>query len=268
MGMRMRINIVITSIMLGLLLLPAAASTSSANTSIKVIPASIDVSVGEEFSVDIVLEPGGDEVYGVQYELTFDTASLKFVSQTAGDFLSQDGANTIEVVNGFSSESQKLEYGETRMGVETGVTAAGTLAHITFRVTGDRGSYLDFTEVIVGAPTEGGGKELPVSVENGICLVDGVAPTSTPEPTATATRGGTPAPAATMIETATPTPEPESMPEETSTHGSTPSVEQPAGNPEPTRDSTPAEHAGGFGVITTYAGILIISFALKRRRYK
>ncbi len=262
----MRINIVITSIMLGLLLLPAAASTSGANTSIKVIPASIDVSVGEEFSVDIVLEPGGDEVYGVQYELTFDTTSLEFVNQTAGDFLSQDGANTIEILNKFNEESKRIEYGETRMGADTGVTAAGTLARITFRVIGDRGSYLDLTEVIVADPT--GSRELPVSVENGICLVGGIAPTSTPEPTAIATGGKTPAPTATMIETATPMPEPESIPEETSTYMSTPSVEQLAGNPEPTRDSTPAEHAGGFGVITAYAGILIISFALKRRRYK
>ena len=106
----MRINIVITSIVLGLLLIPAAASTSGVNTSIEVIPASIDVSMGEEFSVDIVIEPGGDEVYAAQYELTFDTASLEFVSQTAGDFLSQDGANTVEVVNVLNSESQKLEY--------------------------------------------------------------------------------------------------------------------------------------------------------------
>lgn len=263
----MRINIVITSIVLGLLLIPAAASTSGVNTSIKVIPASIDVSMDEEFSVDIVLEPGGDEVYGVQYELTFDTTSLEFVSQTAGDFLSLDGTNTVEVVNGFSSESQKLEYGETRMGVDTGVTAAGTLTHITFRVIGDRGSYLDLTEVIVGAPTDAGSEALPVSVENGICLVDGIAPTSTPEPTATATVWDTPAPTTTMIETAAPTPEPESMPDEISSHESPPPSEQPAGNPESAHDSTPAEHASGFGVIAACAGILIVSFILKRRKY-
>jgi hypothetical protein len=257
--------------MLGLLLLPAAASTSGVNTSIKVVPASIDVSMGEEFSVDIVFEPGGDEVYGVQYELTFDTTSLEFVSQTAGNFLSHDGTNTIEVVNKFDNESQKLEYGEMRIGVETGVTAAGTLASITFRVTGDHGSHLDLTEVVVADPS--GLAALSVSVENGVCLVGGVAPTSTPEPTAIATVVQTPDPTATMSETATPTPEPESIPEETSTHAPPPPAEQSAGNPEPTRethDSAPAEeHASaGFGVITAYAGILIISFALKRRRYK
>lgn len=264
----MRINIVITTIVLGLLLLPAAASNSGVNTSIKVIPASIDVSMGEEFSVDIVLEPGGDEVYGVQYEMMFDTTSLEFVSQTAGDLLSQDGANTIKIVNVFNSESQKLKYGETRMGVETGVTVAGTLAHITFRVIGNRGSHLDFTEVIVAAPTDGGSGALPVSVENGICLVDGVAPTSTPEPTAIATVVQIPDPTATMSETTTPTPVPESMPDETSVHESPPPSEQTAGTLESAHDSTRAEHdSAGFGVIAACAGILIVSFVLKRRRY-
>ena len=108
---------------------------------------------------------------------------------------------------------------------------------------------------------------LPVSVVNGICLVDGIAPTSTPEPTATATVWETPAPTATTIETAAPTPEPESMHEETSAPESPPPSEQPAGNPESAHDSTPAEYASGFGVITACAGILIVSFVLKRRRY-
>lgn len=263
----MRINIVITFIVLGLLLLTAAASTSGINTSIKVIPASIDVSLGEEFSVDIVIEPGGDEVYAAQYELTFDTTSLEFVSQTAGDFLSQDGANTAEVVNVLNIESQKLEYGEVRMGVDTGVTSAGTLACITFKVIGDRGSYLDLTEVVVADPMSMESGALPVSVETGICLVDGIAPTSTPEPTATATAWETPAPTTTTIETTTPTPEPESMHDEASAHESPPPSEQPAGTPESAHDSTPAEHAPGFGVIAACASILIVSFILKWRIY-
>ncbi|MEA1905617.1 MAG: hypothetical protein U9N12_01510, partial [Euryarchaeota archaeon] len=206
-------------------------------------------------------------VCAAQYKLTFDTTSLEFVSQTAGNFLSQDGADTIEAVNVLNSESQKLEYGEARRGVDTGVMATGTLAHITFRVIGGQGSYLDLTEVVVGAPTDEGSCALPVSVENGICLVDGIAPTSTPEPTTTVTAWETPAPTATMIETAIPTPEPELVPEETSTYESTPPLEQPAGNPESAHDSTPAEHASGFGVIAACAGILIVLFVLKRRRY-
>ena len=262
----------IIALTLGLLLIPAIASASG--TVLKIVPASIDTSAGEEFSVDVVLDPDGAEVYGVQYELVFDTTSLEFVSQTAGDFLSHDEANTIEILNKFNEESKRIEYGETRMGVETGVTAAGTLARITFKVIGDRGSHLDFTEVIVAGPMGSG--MLPVSVENGVCLVDGSAPASTPEPTATAAGGKTLAPTATdtvtatatataaMTETATSTPVPESIPDEASTPVSTPLAEEPESMPV----SAPAENASGFGVLIACTGILIVSCALKRRSYK
>ena len=165
------------TLLVGMIAIPmTVCADDGGNTTMKVIPSSIDCNRGEEFSIEIVVDPGGAPVYGAQYKMTFDTTSLEFVSQTAGDFLSQDGANTIGIVNEFDSESQKLEYGETRMGVETSVTAAGTLAHITFRAIGDRGSYLDFTEVIVA---DGGGEEVPVSVEDGICLVNGKPPYTT-----------------------------------------------------------------------------------------
>ncbi len=267
----MRTNIMIIALTLGLLLIPAMTSASGAV--LKVIPASIDTSAGEEFSVDVVLDPDGAPVYGVQYELIFDTTSLEFVSQTAGDFLNHDGANTIEILNGFNSESQKFEYSKTRMGVETGVTAAGTLTRITFKVIGDRGSHLGFTEVIVAGPMGSG--TLPVSVENGVCLVDGIALTSAPEPTATATGGQTSTPSATetvtatatMTETATSTPEPESIREEANAPVSmSPAEQSPAEDSESVHDSTPPENTSGFGAIMAYAGILMVSYALRRRK--
>ena len=168
------------TLLLGMIAIPVAVyADDSGNATMKVIPSSIDCSRGDEFSIEIVVDPDGTPVQGVQYKLVFDTTSLEFVSQTAGDFLSQDGANTIEIVNRFNNESQRLEYGETRMGVETGVTSAGTLAHITFRATGDRGSYLELTDVIVSSPQA---EEMPVSVESGICLVDGKPPRITLTP--------------------------------------------------------------------------------------
>ena len=274
----MRTNIMIIALTLGLLLIPAM--TSASGTVLKVIPASIDTSAGEEFSVDVVLDPDGAPVYGVQYELVFDTTSLEFVSQTAGDFLSHDGANTIEILNKFNEESKRIEYGETRMGADTGVTATGTLARITFRVIGDQGSNIELTDVIVSSPQ---GEEISVSIENGVCLVDGIAPTSTPEPTATATEGQTSTPSATetvtatatetvtataaMTETATSTPELESIREEASAPVSVPPAEQsPTEDSESAHASTPSENTSGFGAIMAYAGILMVSYALRRRK--
>ena len=168
------------TLLVGMIAIPVAVyADDGGNATIKVIPYSIDCNRGEEFSIEIVVDPDGTPVQGAQYYLTFDTTSLEFISQTAGDFLSHDGANTIEIVNRFNNEFQRLEYGETRMGVETGVTAAGTLANITFRAIGDRGSYLELTDVII---SDLQAEEMPVSVESGICLVDGKPPCMTLTP--------------------------------------------------------------------------------------
>ncbi|MEA1905615.1 MAG: cohesin domain-containing protein [Euryarchaeota archaeon] len=175
--MRLIVMAVAATLMVGLMILPAAVyADNGGNATVTVVPSSIDRSTGDEFSIKIVVDPDGAPVYGVQYGLIFDTTSLEFVSQTAGNFLSPDGADTIESTNKCDNESQKLEYGAARMGVETGVTEAGTLAQITFRVTGAYGSHLDLTDVIVSSPQA---KEMPVMVESGLCLVDGRPPRRT-----------------------------------------------------------------------------------------
>ncbi|OYT62139.1 hypothetical protein B6U67_04815 [Methanosarcinales archaeon ex4484_138] len=165
---------IFAALLVGMIAIPMAVyADDGGNTTIKVIPSSIDCNRGEEFSIEIVVDPDGAEVYGVQYELIFDTTSIECVNQTAGDFLSQDGENSFEIVNRFNNTIGKVEYGNTRIGVKTGVTSAGTLANITFRATGDQGSHLELTDVIVSSPQA---EEMPVSVESGVCLVDGKPP--------------------------------------------------------------------------------------------
>ena len=243
----------------------ASNPTLAAVSSIKVTPSSIERSTGDEFSIEIAVDPAGNEVFGVQYDLVFDPAVLQVVNQTAGDFLSQDGANTIEVVNRFNNTVGKLEYGETRMGVEDGVTDPGVLTRITFRVIGDHGSNLELTNVIVSNPDA---EKIPSSVEDGVCLVGGNTPgatltatqtggTSTPIPTVTVT--GT----ATTVVTATTTPSATSTtPEKTGTPVATPVHTE---EPESTPAATTAEDTPGFGVVIAGIGILMIAYAFKRR---
>jgi len=95
---------------------------------------------------------------------------LEALSQEAGDFLSKDGARSIEVTNNIDNEQGILEYGETRMGVTEGVTDAGVLASVRFRVTGDYGSELELTNVMVANPVA---EKIPSTIESGICAVDG-----------------------------------------------------------------------------------------------
>ena len=275
--LRIGATIILTSLLLGLLLIPAPISASDSDTIIKVVPARVDVSSGAEFSIEIVIDPDGAEVYSGQYTLRFDPGVLEALSQEEGDLLNEAGAaNTIEVKNEIGNEAGTLEYGVTRMGVTTGVTATGTLSQITFKVIGgDQGSYLNLTDVVVGNVEV---NMIPVLIANGVCLVGGVAPISTPEPTAATTGAdNVPAPSATETVTATATTtatpeveaegeketEQEAMSEstETVTPVSTPTVKGLKSMPV----STPAETASGFGVIMACTGILIISYVLRRR---
>ena len=173
---------VATLIMVGMMTLSVASYTDNGgNATMKVVPSSIDRAVGDEFSVEIVVDPDGVEVYSGQYAMRFDPEILEALSQEEGDFLNEAGAaNTIEATNNIDNEAGTLEYGLTRMGVTTGVTTTGTLSQITFRVIGgDRGSYLNLTDVVVGDTMA---NAIPVLIENGVCLVDGKRPYVTPTP--------------------------------------------------------------------------------------
>ena len=173
---------VATLIMVGMMTLSVASYTDNGgNATMKVVPASIDRTVGDEFSIDIVIEPGDAEVYSAQYALGFDPEILEAMSQEEGDFLNEAGAaNTIEATNNIDNEAGKLEYGLTRIGVTTGVTTTGTLSRVAFRVIGgDRGSHLDLTDVVVGDTMA---EAIPVLVADGVCLVDGKPPYVMPTP--------------------------------------------------------------------------------------
>ena len=273
-GIRMSDTVVLASLILGLLLLPAPISASDSGTTIQVVPARIDVSAGEEFSVKIVIDPAGVEVYSGQYTMRFDPKILEALSQEEGDFLNEAGAaNTVGATNNIDNEAGKLEYGLTRMGVTTGVTTTGALSRVAFKVIGgDRGSYLNLIDVVVG---DTNAKGVQVSIESGICHVDGNAPASTPTPTATtaetdthaSTVTGTVAATATATTTVTTTATPEQEHEAIAGSGkpatpvSTPTAKEAKSMPV----STPAEATPGFGVIMACTGILIISYALKMR---
>ena len=130
--------------------LQVVTAASAAGPSVSV--GSRDVSPGETFTVDVTVDPQDNLVYGVQYYLCFDSDVLQVVSQTKGDFLSQDGTDTIEVVNRVNKDSNRLEYAESRLGTECGVTNAGVLARITFEAVSAGSTDLILSKVILADP--------------------------------------------------------------------------------------------------------------------
>ena len=148
-----------------LMALIAMACVTSIAAGSSVTVDSRDVSQGDTFTIDVTVDPQGKEIYGAQYDLTFDPAILQVVSQTKGGFLSQDGESSVEIVNKFNNTIGKLEYGETRMGADDGVTGVGVLASITFEAVSGGSTDLLLSNVVLSDPSA---KEI-----GGVALNDG-----------------------------------------------------------------------------------------------
>jgi len=132
----------------------AISQTASAAT-ISVEPSYRNVTPGEEFSVNITVYPGGDEIYGAQYTLHFDNILLRALSQNKGPFLGQDGKSTNVYKNDFDNALGELKYGESRIDTEVGVTDPGVLATIEFEVRSPGTSEIRFEEVKLSDPEVG-----------------------------------------------------------------------------------------------------------------
>jgi len=147
---RRAILIGLVSLVLLSLAFGSIAQAAVQSTSMSVSPSSVEASHGDSFTIEIKVEPGGAEIYGAQYYLYFNPTLLKATSQSQGTFLSQDGATTAVIRNEINNSVGKIEYGESRMGAEHGVTNPGVLTSITFEVVGTSGtSELKLSNVIL-----------------------------------------------------------------------------------------------------------------------
>lgn len=145
-----------------------AQAAPAQSPSISVSPASMEKSQGDTFTIEIVVDPKGEEIYAVQYDLYFNPGILNATSQTRGAFLSHDGADTFEVRNDINSTIGKVEYGEARTG-ESGITNSGVLASISFVVIGTSGrSDLKLGDVILSDINE---KIFETEINDGMCTV-------------------------------------------------------------------------------------------------
>jgi hypothetical protein len=203
--------------MIAVAMLCIFAQPTLANSTISVEPAYIDVWQDDEFTVDIVVYPVENEVYSASYTLYFNNTLLNATSQTQGAFLIQDGnsSNVWICDDGIDNTIGKIEYAESRVGTDVGVTNPGVLATIAFRVIGVKGiSSLDISE-LAGGLLESTSGPIPTDISNGTCAIEYILeqtprPTTPPTTTATATPVQTPTtlpitPTPTVTVTQTPT---------------------------------------------------------------
>ena len=163
----------------------------AAASSVSVSPQMTTASSGDIFTIEIIADPAGSEVFGAECTLYFDNTVLKATDQTVGTFLSHDGTDTIEVLNNINNDIGKVEYGETRIGdpeVIGGVTDTGVMSSITFEVIGSGTSDLKLEAMLA----DSGAQPIDAVVNSGTCSVDGAGEPSTGRETATAPSGQSP----------------------------------------------------------------------------
>jgi hypothetical protein len=161
---------IILLIFIILILISSCQISLAAESSVSISPDMITASSGDIFTIDIIVDPLGNEIYGAQYELQFDNNILRLTEQTKGTFLSHGGAETVEVSNNINNTIGKTEYGETRTGdpQEVGsITDAGVLASITFEVIGTGTSELTLDAMLANSSAQ----SIDTTVSNGICNV-------------------------------------------------------------------------------------------------
>ena len=155
--------------------LPASAAQ------ISVEPSSQTVLKGESFTVDIYVDPEGNETGGVDFILRFNNTLLNATLLTHGTFF--DGFTTDDTYGaGINNTLGTVDYGECIWPYTgTGVTDPGTIATITFQAIAEEDGVSELTLETVTLCNPDGYKILTnvsngnVSVKAGICGdVDGL----------------------------------------------------------------------------------------------
>ena len=242
-----------------------------ATSIISVEPAYMDVWQDDEFTVNITVDPAENEVYGASYTLHFDKTILNATLQTQGPFLRQDGQGSTVWRNKIDNPNGTIEYSESRMGTDFGVTGPGVLTTITFQAIGVEGTspigISDYNGALLYSPNG----SIPTSINNGTCKckIEDITATSTPTTppitTVTSTPVQTPT---TILITPTPTATVTQTPMLLSTPLSSPTtIVSPISPTVPT--SPPKEKSeennglSGFRSVFAIIGLLIV-FILKR----
>ena len=147
------------------------AASAYEDAILRIEPHSQNVSPGDTFTVNITVDPVDNEVHYAGYTILFDKDMVNVISQTQGNFLSHDGADTL-LIETYNNTAGKAEYDETRS-VDYGVTNPGILASITFNVTGGAGTgSLNFSSTTMGGNFNPYGNPINVTTYNATFTID------------------------------------------------------------------------------------------------
>lgn len=249
-------------------LLVACMVSLAAAAEMSVSPQPTGIGIGDTFTVDVTVDPMGDEIYGAQYDLLFDSSILSATTPTQGDFLSQNGAETFVVVNKIDNSVGKVIYSETRLDFENGVSTSGTLSSITFEVIGDGTSDLALDNIVYVTPDN----FIESEPEPGEEPPDDGEPENyydaPEEPDNHESSGSSNFAAASAATTATPATEDDTVDSTTAAEAGSAPTTEPTGVVTPTKAATPnAPAQPGFKAPGFEAAslIMVLLYLIKRR---
>lgn len=148
-------------------LVAGGIGAASPETVITVNPKITTTEPGESFEIDITVSDVSD-LYGWQFNLTFDPTILSAVNVTEGPFLKQAGGTWLlgPDINNFAGfvlcGASLFPY------PDEGATGSGVLATVTFNVTAEGWDDLHFSEMVLNTVEE----DLPVPIDH--TTVDGI----------------------------------------------------------------------------------------------
>jgi hypothetical protein len=139
-----------------LLLLALVHGATAATFSIT--PANQSVTPGENFTVNVTVDPEGSTITGAEYVLCCNQSLLTATSVTPGALFTGFSTYQYSEIN---HSLGTVEYGELILGGDSGVTSPGTLATIAFQAIALHGLIqLEFQNVTVSY-------KVPANASNG-----------------------------------------------------------------------------------------------------
>jgi general secretion pathway protein D len=119
---------------------PAAASAPMGSAIVSFDPATIDQAVGSTFTVNVNLA-GGQNVFSVPLQITYNPRVLQVLNVSNGTLLSQDG-QTVALVNRDDSLTGILQVTASRPPGTSGISGDGSVFTLTFQARGPGQSTL------------------------------------------------------------------------------------------------------------------------------
>ncbi len=137
----------------------ATIGWAQGGTTVRIDPASRNVGLGGTATTDVLVENVTD-LYGFEFQITFDQTLVEGVQVQPGSFLSPDWEidNTIDNTNG------TIDYALSQQNPSKPVTGTGTLATITWYGKAGGTSPITLTHVLLGAA---GGISITAGTQDG-----------------------------------------------------------------------------------------------------